>query len=97
MLGAVVFSTVAIQASDMVRNIDGNLAALTGADMSACGEGSVLLHLSSGALCVDLYEASAAEGCPTRSPSNTLQSQENLNDYNCTTVSREEMTPWRYV
>ena len=96
-LGAVIFSTVAIQASDVLRNIDGNLAGMAIESQDPCGAGAVLVNLGSGALCVDQYEASTGELCPVSSPATQVQTQENMNEIECAAVSEQKMQPWRYV
>jgi len=95
--GAVVFSSVAIQASDVLRNIDGNLAGRVIDSQTPCGTGAVLVNLSSGALCVDQYEASSSESCPVSVPETQIQTQENLNNYECSATSKQSADPWRYV
>ena len=96
-IGAVVFSTVAIQASDILRNIDGNLAGMAIESQSVCGPGAVQITLGSGSLCVDTFEASAGESCPIVSPGANTQTQENMNEYECNAVSVQSASPWRYV
>lgn len=96
-IGAVVFSTVAIQASDMLRNIDTKLTGLVIESSGPCGEGAVLINLGSGPLCVDIYEASANGECPVKSPDTQTETQENINAYECTATSKQSVTPWRYV
>tara|TARA_B100000745_G_scaffold292952_1_gene234367 strand:- start:1538 stop:2341 length:804 start_codon:yes stop_codon:yes gene_type:complete len=96
-IGAVVFSTVAIQASDVLRSIDGNLLGLALESESPCGDGAVLVNLSSGALCVDQFEAAPSVKCPFVNPASELETQQNINDFNCAASSELERTPWRYV
>lgn len=95
--GAIVFSTIAIQASDIVRNIDGNLASLALHENTVCGEGATLMQLSLGSLCVDVYEASAADTCPFPEPQSEIETQENINHLSCQAFSAPEKMPWRYV
>lgn len=96
-LGAVVISTVAIQASDVIRGIEGNLSGLVIESTNACTDGSTLILLGSHSLCVDTYEASAGPSCPHGAPSNVLDTQENANESSCLPVSREGVTPWRFI
>ena len=97
--GAIVFSTVAIQAGDVLRNIDGGLAGLVTDSLNEdiCGEGEMLVHLASGALCVDVYEASASDSCSILSPNTQSQTQDNLNDFACISASKADRIPWRFV
>lgn len=96
-LGAVVFSTVAIQASDLIRNIDGNLVGSAIESGNVCGEGSVQITLGSGEVCVDMYEASASESCPVSTLNSPAQTQENMNAFECQTQSVVGMQPWSFV
>lgn len=96
-VGAVVFSTLAIQASDAVRNIDGGLSGLVIDSGSVCGAGAVQIMLGSGALCIDQYEASPDAACPVVSPGTQLETQENMNQLNCAAASQQSVQPWRFV
>lgn len=95
--GAIVLSTVAIQASDVVRNIDGNMVGLAIGGDDVCGEGAIQMHVASGALCVDVYEASAGETCPVLTPGSEVDTQHNMNDFACEPISQAEVLPWRFV
>lgn len=96
-VGAVVFSTVAIQASDLVRNIDGSLSGLVIESEGICGAGATPILLGSGTLCVDVYEASAGTNCPVPVPTNQLDTQANLNTYECSATSKVSVQPWKFV
>ena len=96
-LGAIVLSTVAIQASDIVQGVRGNLAGLAIESQSVCGEGSVLILMGSHSLCVDAYEASASELCPKKDVTNQLDTQENANVADCVVASKPGVQPWRFV
>ena len=96
-IGSVAFSTVAIQASDVLRNIEGGLAGAVIESEGVCGPGAKQIMLSSGALCFDVYEASADDTCPVTSPQSQLETQENINDYECAAVSKQSVNPWRFV
>lgn len=95
--GAIVFSTVAIQASDVLRDIDGNMAGMVMDSQKPCGPGAVQVILGSGALCVDMYEASTADTCPVALPASGVQTQENMNESDCSAISEKSKDPWRYV
>lgn len=97
-IGAVVLSTVAIQASDMLRGIEGNLSGLAiESEGGVCGVGAVEILLGSHALCVDTYEASASLECPHQTPNSQTETQENANESACKPQSKSEMMPWRFV
>ncbi len=96
-IGALVISTVAIQASDVLRGIDGGLSGLVIESESVCGDGAVQILLGSHALCVDVYEASAGPLCPHADPQNQIDTQDNANESTCTPVSKAGVMPWRFV
>ena len=96
-IGALVLSTVAIQASDIARGVRGNLGGLALESTSVCGEGSTMFLFGEHGLCVDIYEASAGETCPHQSIESQLQTQENANSASCTVASKKDADPWNYV
>jgi formylglycine-generating enzyme required for sulfatase activity len=96
--GALVLSTVAIQASDLLRGVDGNLAGLAiQSEGGVCGEGATEILLGSHALCVDTYEESPSSACPVSDPKSGVDTQQNANESACVPESKEHAMPWRYV
>lgn len=95
--GALIFSTLAIQASDLVRGIDGNLANVISSEDSVCAEGASLMHLGDHSICIDTYEASPSKGCPYAAPSNEIETQANANESTCVTQSVQDAVAWRFV
>lgn len=96
-LGAVVLSTVAIQASDVLRGIEGNLAGLAIEGTEVCDKGSVQVLFGSYGLCVDKFEASANNACPHTAPDSPVQTQENANETLCVPESKQDAMPWRFI
>lgn len=96
-LGAVVLSTVAIQASDIVRGINGGLSGLVIESEGVCGSGATQFLLGSHSICIDIYEASPSDTCPSKVPSNSIETQNNANESTCTAASEEGVLPWRFV
>ena len=96
-LGAVLLSTVAIQASDVLRGVNGNLSGLVLEGTSVCGEGAVQLLFGSHSLCVDIYEASPSAECPHKAPQNEIETQDNANATDCHPESKEKAVPWRFI
>lgn len=97
-LGALVLSTLGIFASDALNGIDsrvGNLASLSGE--GACPRGMSLYKVGDSPLCVDIYEASAADACPNPEPKNALESEKNASTPACYAASVEKKKPWTYV
>jgi hypothetical protein len=96
-VGALVLSTVAIQASDILRGVEGNLVGLVSESTSVCGSGATQILLGSHTICMDLYEASASPNCPHVSPQSSVETQENANDTDCTADSKADVVPWRFI
>lgn len=96
-IGALVLSTVAIQASDLVRGIEGNLSGLVSQSVTPCGAGSTQMLLGSHSICVDLYEASPSSACPHAEPQSALDTQVNANQSECKPESKAKVMPWRFV
>lgn len=96
-IGALVLSTVAIQASDVFRGVSGGLSGLVIESEGVCGAGETLVLLGSHSLCVDVFEASAGESCPHQDPANQLETQNNANQASCLPATEKEVTPWRFV
>ncbi len=96
-LAAVILSTAAIQASDVLRGVEGNLSGLVLESASVCGDGAVQLLFGSHSLCVDVYEASPSSECPHQDPQNEIETQDNANAADCHPESKEDAMPWRFV
>ncbi len=93
-VGAVVFSTLGIMASDMVRGID------SGAQVSrdgVCRAGMKAFRSGDTTLCVDMYEASASPQCPHAEPGNSIETDRNLSTGGCYAASAPAALPWRFV
>lgn len=96
-IGALLLSTVAIQASDLVRGVNGNLVGMVSESTSVCGEGATQILLGSHSICVDVFEASASSNCPHANPQSSVETQNNANSPECIPVSKPEVVPWRFV
>lgn len=96
-LAASVISTLGIFASDTLQGIDGGIAGLGGSDRGVCRAGMVPQKIGTALLCVDMYEASPAAGCPNSAPSNVLESEKNMNTKECYAASVSGQTPWTFI
>lgn len=96
-VGALVLSTLAIQAGDLLRGIDTNLSGLAIESEGVCGPGATQLLLGDRALCIDVYEASASAQCPVSDPRNPAETQQNANEFACGPQSVSGAIPWRFV
>lgn len=97
-IGAVIFSTVGIFASDGIRGINHSITNIAGVGQtSTCKVGMVPLKHNGSILCVDRYEASAAQRCPNQNPASVLQSEQNANTADCYVASVPDAVPWSNI
>lgn len=99
--GAILLSTLAINAADSLKNpssslLAGALSSITKTS-SACPSGMVSVGAPKGSYCIDAYEASAAEACLYRDPANQDQTRSNLDTAACLPVSVKGVVPWRNI
>jgi hypothetical protein len=99
-LGALILSTVAINATDNIDDLSdsllGQVITSSGAE-SGCPEGMVYVAQSGGGFCVDVYEASPNSSCPNAEPDSQIATRSNLENSACGAVSRPNAQPWRYI
>lgn len=97
----VVLTTVGLNAFDN-RDTPSNsmLGAAFGAiagESARCPDGMAFIGTSNGGFCIDVYEASAGDYCPSSDPASKSQSSDNLAITACKPTSAEKMTPWRNI
>lgn len=98
--GAVLLSTLGINAADSLKNPSNSL--LAGALSSivktnACPAGMVLVGAPKGEYCIDAYEASAGAACMYSNPANQSETRANLDLAVCLPASSKGATPWRNI
>lgn len=98
-IGAVILSTLAINASDSVRGISSSLVGLVieESQTGGCPQGMIETSVRGAGLCVDVFEASPAEDCEFTDPKNANESGRNIALQSCIPESRENAVPWRFV
>lgn len=95
--GALVITTLAIDASDTLSGKGGTLLAqLTGYERSVCTKGMINVPAALTFSCVDKYEASASTNCVIENPTNQFDTEVNLSKSDCK-ISEAEALPWRYI
>ncbi len=95
--GAVILSTLAIQASDYARSIENTLTGLTADSNGPCGEFGILLQFGGHDLCVDQYEAVPTENCTYANTESVQYAKINIENTQCRALSAPNLSPWRYV
>jgi formylglycine-generating enzyme required for sulfatase activity len=98
--GAILLSTLAINAADSLKNPSSSL--LAGAlssivKTSNCPVGMVYVGAPKGGYCIDAYEASAGETCAYHVPGNQSETRANLDFATCLPASAKGAIPWRNV
>ena len=97
-VGALLLTTFAIDASDTLRGRSGTLVAnLMGREATACPLGMVSLTTARTFSCVDAFEASAEQNCPFPSTDDELSTIANITDTNCNAESKPNAEPWRFI
>lgn len=99
-LGALILSTLAINATDNVDNLSDSLLGqviTSTTESTMCPEGMSFVNQSDGGFCIDMYEASPNEYCEVSDPVNQEDTRLNLNSAECAAVSVKGVQPWRYI
>jgi formylglycine-generating enzyme required for sulfatase activity len=91
-IGSIVCTTIAINASDMVRGISDS-----GQESTFCPVGMTVFNHEGEDMCIDMYEVSVSSECTHSIPGSAIQTEDNINNRECFGVSEEGKEPWRYV
>jgi len=97
-IGAVLLTTLAIDASDTLSGKGGSLLAqLVGVEQSVCPAGMVHVPAALTFSCVDEFEAVPSKECPVLSLTSQLDTDINLKQNTCVAASQSDLEPWRHV
>lgn len=97
-LGALVVTTLGINASDIFSNNSGSLLGqIISTDEGGCPSGMTEISVGQTFSCVDIYEVSPSEECPVFVPVNGIETQSNLNTLDCSARSVENKKPWTNI
>lgn len=98
-VGAVVLSTLGIEAADVMQGKAGRLTgtALLSNDDGPCARTETLVRFGEYALCVDTYEAAPGGACVYTDVANEVQSNDNVHTPGCVAESAPGIVPWRFV
>lgn len=101
--GGIVFGAIAITALgiDAADTLQGSRSTLLGqlvaVDTEVCPSGMTHVPAATTFSCIDTYEASAESSCVHAVPTNEFETQENIDNASCQSVSKKDKLPWRYV
>lgn len=96
-IGALVISTLGIQASDEFSGISSRLSGLVIEADGGCGKFAIPILFGSHTICMDTYEASPSSDCPYEATNSEIETQANLAVGACKAISVSEVVPWRFV
>lgn len=96
-VGALLLSTLGLQASDEWQGIEGRLSGAVVTSEGVCGTNAVQIPYGDHAVCMDKYEASPGEECVYMETESELHSQSNIARVACVPRSVSGVLPWRFV
>lgn len=97
-LGGLVITTLAIDASDTLSGRGGTLLArVLPLESAVCPQGMTHFPASLTFTCADTFEAAPGGGCSIENPENRFQTEANISQKDCQPESDEKLLPWRYV
>ena len=96
--GAVVITTLGIDAADTLQGEQGTLLAqLAGVEYSVCPAGMIKVPAATTFQCVDQFEASPSLSCPHQVTHTMTESRNNTASPSCEPVTEVGAMPWRFV
>ena len=97
-MGALVVTALGIDAADTIGGAKGTLLSqVISRNEGICPSGMVEVSTIPNISCVDTYEASAKDTCPTLVPEQMIATKQNLEDSRCVIESKKDATPWRFI
>ncbi len=96
---AIILVSVGIDATDNYDNLSESIVGriVFGEAEGPCSEGMVFVPNDNGGFCIDKYEASPGEECPSWFISSQLDTRDNLDFNECLPVSVAGARPWRFI
>jgi len=92
--GVIMLTSFTIDATDSLDNSQSALSILARkvAD-TGCQSGMIEVSMSDKTICIDQYENSFSEDCPIGSPLSPLDTQKNVNEIECNSISKADLAP----
>ncbi len=96
--GALIITALGIDAADTMQGSQSTLLSqVLQNQQGKCPTGMQEKPNATTFTCVDMYEASAGDACPTPSPEQGIATQKNLEQKDCIPQSKKDSLPWRFV
>jgi formylglycine-generating enzyme required for sulfatase activity len=97
-VGIILLTSFSIDATDTLRGSQTALSIFANkVSEAACPVGMARIDLAESSFCVDVYENGASDVCPHSEVLSLQQTQDNLNQGACNSVSSPATNPWTYV
>jgi len=97
-VGIIVLTSFTIDATDALNGSQSALSIFAKkVAETGCPSGMVQLDFADRSLCIDVYENSFAETCPHVRPGSAADTQRNVNDVDCSSVSQSKAIPAVFV
>lgn len=96
--GALLITTLGISAADVLTGTSGSmLGQIIATEDGGCPDGMVAIAVGQTFSCADVYEASPSDDCPIVSPAGNADTQDNINEIECTARSAVDQKPWTHI
>ena len=97
-VGIIVLTSFTIDATDALKGSNSALSFLAlKATEGQCSEGMVKIDLGENSFCIDQFENSVGSDCAVKSVNSLNDTQENIDDPNCRSISEKDSRPWTFV
>ena len=97
-VGIVALTSFTIDATDALNGSQSALSILAKkATTPLCPSGTIEISLAHGSYCMDTYENSVGEDCPTKIPEAVVDTKKNLSHDLCRSQSQAHIQPWTQV
>ena len=90
---AIILTTAGIKAADNLFLIEKEEPVNNG----SCGTDMVLVNFADRDFCIDKYEMSLSDDCKYKNPTNTAESQDDLDSFDCKPISISGAIPWTNI
>lgn len=96
--GAIILTALGIDAADTLQGSRSTLLGqLVATEDGGCPKGMTAVPAAPSFSCVDVYEASPDNACPSLGPANEFDTERNMESQACKAVSEAEVEPWRFI
>ncbi len=98
-VSAVILVTIGIDAADNYDNFSQSIVGriIFNGPKGPCPLDMTFISTETGGFCIDKYESSPSDTCPTKEVGSQVDTRDNLDLKECSPVSRPGAVPWRFI